>query len=140
MIIKKYKLNKEIINFKRYEDDLAARGWTLHVVDGNIYLRPIIWKKLISSWFSIFFLKKVNLISENNRLSVDMKANLPVILISLLIFIALVTRMIMRVNDVHPQELLLGFSVILIMSTSIFFLALRSELLKDIRKSIIVKL
>ncbi len=139
MIVKKFKLKKEIVNILRYRDSLEERGWRLVVENDDYWLEPIIINKMLSSCFTIFFLKKVFLSEVDQKLIVEMKADFRVLSISLTCLFLLFTSAYSR-GEGDLSLLIMTMVFFLFMSFITIFFTLRSELVGDLKKCIIVKL
>jgi peptidoglycan/LPS O-acetylase OafA/YrhL len=136
MIIKRFNLNKDNLYFRSYEEDLEQRGWSVSVKEDQAVLIPIIWKKIISTWFTIFFVKQIALIVINNKLEVDFKPNYWSFGISVVTYLVLCFKLLLS-EQKDSISLISAFGILFLIASFIIFFTLRSEILRDIKKSII---
>jgi len=135
VLIKKIDLNKENINFRRFEDEFQNYGWDISKENDSFFMKPIMLKKLLSSNFSSLFIEGLELKQNGRKLSIYMKANLKIILATFAIYVLLIAKVLFNLDSGTSYSVVISsFVLILAIFVMIFILTLRSSAIRDIKK------
>ena len=117
-------------------NELELRGYEVLRSEDNFLLSSNSFKKTFSTWGLIFVVKEIKLVTINQNLVTYLSLNIPALITIYLCGVGACIAMVLREPNYGQTKIILPFLFLLVIMTVILFCTLRSDILKDIKKSI----